>query len=47
MSINGTAIKGWSGVWVLTVALGAAGFLFGLIWFLVLSAIGIAASGGK
>ncbi|MGL4405860.1 MAG: hypothetical protein ACRCT6_08875 [Notoacmeibacter sp.] len=47
MSINGTAFGGWSGVWTLTFALGAAGFMFGLIWFLVLSAIGIAASGGK
>ncbi len=47
MSVNGMAIEGWRGVWTLTVALGTGGFLFGLIWFLVLSAIGIAASGGK
>lgn len=47
MSINGTAFGGWRGVWTLTFALGLAGFMFGLIWFLVLSAIGIAASGGK
>ncbi len=47
MSVNGTAIAGWRGVWTLTLALGASGFLFGLIWFLVLSAIGIATSGGK
>jgi hypothetical protein len=47
MSINGAAIDGWRGVWTLTLALGLAGFLFGLIWFLVLSAIGIASSGGQ
>ena len=47
ISINGIAIIGWRGVWTLTLALGIAGFLFGLIWFLVLSAIGIASSGGK
>jgi hypothetical protein len=47
MSINGTAMEGWRGVWILTFALGVVGFLFGLIWFLVLSAIGIASSGGK
>jgi hypothetical protein len=47
ISFNGTAFAGWSGVWTLTFALGAAGFMFGMIWFLVLSAIGIAASGGK
>jgi hypothetical protein len=47
ISINGMAIEGWSGVWTVTLALGFAGFLFGLIWFFVLSAIGVAASGGK
>lgn len=47
ISMNGTAIEGWRGVWVLTFGLGLGGFLFGLIWFLLLSAIGIAAQQGK
>jgi hypothetical protein len=47
ISMLGTPIEGWRGVWTVTAALGLAGFLFGLIWFLVLSAIGIASSGGK
>ena len=47
ISINGSAIEGWRGVWTITFALGAAGVLFGLIGFLVLSAIGIAARNGR
>lgn len=44
ISVNGTVIAGWRGVWFVTGALGLAGFGFGLIWFLVFSALGIAAS---
>jgi hypothetical protein len=44
ISVNGTAVEGWRGVWLVTLALGGAGFVFGLIWFLVFSALGIAAS---
>ncbi|WP_246431197.1 MULTISPECIES: TMEM199/VMA12 family vacuolar ATPase assembly factor [Paenochrobactrum] len=43
ISINGTAISGWYGVWSLTLALGIAGFLFGLIGALLVRAVGIAA----
>lgn len=42
ISVNGAAIQGWAGVWSVTLALGVGGFLFGLVWFLVLSAIGVA-----
>lgn len=42
ISINGTAIGGWFGVWIVTFACGLGGFLFGAIWALVLRAIAIA-----
>jgi hypothetical protein len=42
ISMNGSAIEGWSGVWAVTVALGVGGFMFGLIWFLVFRALAIA-----
>jgi hypothetical protein len=42
ISINGTAIAGWAGVWIVTLACGLGGFLFGAIWALVLRAIAIA-----
>ncbi|MEK1886254.1 MAG: hypothetical protein AAAB35_01475 [Phyllobacterium sp.] len=42
ISVNGTAIGGWIGVWVVTFACGLGGFLFGAIWALVLRAIAIA-----
>jgi hypothetical protein len=42
ISINGTAIGGWLGVWIVTFACGLGGFLFGAIWALVLRAIAIA-----
>jgi hypothetical protein len=42
ISINGTAIGGWLGVWIVTLACGLGGFLFGAIWALVLRAIAIA-----
>jgi hypothetical protein len=42
ISVNGSAIAGWYGVWSVTLALGIAGFAFGLIWFLVFRAIAIA-----
>ena len=42
ISINGTAIGGWTGVWVVTFACGLGGFLFGAIWALVFRAIAIA-----
>jgi hypothetical protein len=45
MSINGAAMNGWAAVWTITLALGFAGFLFGLIGFLVFRAIGLAAEG--
>lgn len=43
ISINGIALSGWYGVWSVTLALGLAGFFFGLIWALVFKALGIAA----
>ncbi|WP_113498474.1 hypothetical protein [Brucella sp. NBRC 12953] len=43
ISVNGMAIAGWYGVWILTLALGLGGFLFGLIWALVFRALGMAA----
>ena len=43
ISINGYALSGWYGVWCVTLALGLAGFCFGLIWALVFKAIGEAA----
>lgn len=43
ISVNGTAISGWYGVWSLTIALGIGGFLFGLIGALLVRAVGIAA----
>ncbi|MCF7671320.1 hypothetical protein KQ944_06735 [Bacillus subtilis] len=43
ISINGYALSGWYGVWTVTLALGAAGFCFGLIWALVFKALGEAA----
>jgi hypothetical protein len=46
ISVNGMAIAGWAGVWTVTLALGLAGFLFGLIWFLVFRAIAIASERG-
>ncbi|QND54210.1 hypothetical protein HB779_13625 [Phyllobacterium sp. 628] len=42
ISINGTAIAGWSGVWSVTLACGLGGFLFGVICALVFRAIAIA-----
>ena len=42
MSINGSVIEGWRGVWTVTLALGFAGFIFGLVWYLVFRAIGVA-----
>ncbi|MGO4449563.1 hypothetical protein AB4Y96_11595 [Phyllobacterium sp. TAF24] len=42
ISINGTAIGGWAGVWTVTLACGLGGFLFGVIWALVFRAIAIA-----
>nr|WP_210003782.1 hypothetical protein [Phyllobacterium sp. 1468] len=42
ISINGTAIGGWFGVWIVTLACGLGGFLFGAIWALVLRAIAMA-----
>lgn len=45
ISVNGTAIAGWYGVWLLTFALGIGGFCFGLIWALVFRALGDAAKG--
>jgi hypothetical protein len=47
ISINGLAIEGWRGVWAVTIALGVAGFMFGLIWFLVMRAIAVAAEGKR
>lgn len=43
ISINGYALSGWYGVWIVTFALGLAGFGFGLIWALVFKALGEAA----
>lgn len=43
ISINGTAISGWYGVWSLTLALGIGGFLFGLIGALLVRAVGVSA----
>lgn len=43
ISINGVALTGWFGVWSVTLALGLAGFFFGLIWALVFKAIAEAA----
>ncbi|MFK4823292.1 hypothetical protein ACI0FM_00595 [Paenochrobactrum sp. BZR 588] len=43
ISMNGTALSGWYGVWSLTLALGIGGFFFGLIGALLVRAIGIAA----
>ncbi|MBN9045868.1 MAG: hypothetical protein J0H18_09385 [Rhizobiales bacterium] len=43
ISVNGTAIAGWYGVWALTLALGLGGLAFGLIWALVFRALGLAA----
>ncbi len=42
ISINGMALAGWYGVWMLTLALGIAGLVFGLIWALVFRALGLA-----
>jgi uncharacterized membrane protein YeaQ/YmgE (transglycosylase-associated protein family) len=42
ISVNGIAINGWTGVWIVTFACGLGGFLFGAIWALVLRAIAIA-----
>ncbi len=43
ISVNGSPIDGWYGVWLLTFALGIAGLVFGLIWALVFRAIAHAA----
>ncbi|PJR94566.1 hypothetical protein CN878_07555 [Ochrobactrum sp. 695/2009] len=42
ISINGMALAGWYGVWMLTLTLGIAGLVFGLIWALVFRALGLA-----
>jgi hypothetical protein len=42
ISINGNAIHGWAGVWIVTLACGLGGFLFGAIWALVFRAIALA-----
>ncbi|MEP7455546.1 hypothetical protein [Phyllobacterium sp. SB3] len=42
ISVNGTEISGWTGVWVVTFACGLGGFLFGAIWALVFRAIALA-----
>ena len=42
ISINGVAIAGWKGVWLVTFACGLGGFLFGAIWALVFRAIALA-----
>lgn len=43
ISVNGMAFSSWYGVWVLTLALGTAGLVFGVIWALVFRALGLAA----
>lgn len=43
ISANGLVFEGWYGVWLITLACGAGGFLFGLCWMLVFRAIGEAA----
>ncbi|PWL17842.1 hypothetical protein DKP76_08740 [Falsochrobactrum shanghaiense] len=43
ISVNGLALSGWQGVWMVTLALGIAGLAFGLIWALVFKALGQAA----
>ncbi|MFK0685009.1 hypothetical protein SD208_11885 [Ochrobactrum sp. BD67] len=43
ISVNGIALTGRYGVWALTLALGTAGLVFGLIWALVFRALGLAA----
>ncbi|MBB5701841.1 hypothetical protein FHS76_001703 [Ochrobactrum daejeonense] len=43
ISVNGTAIAGWYGVWTLTLALGVGGLVFGVICALVFRALGMAA----
>ncbi|MBV2144571.1 hypothetical protein KUG47_13815 [Falsochrobactrum sp. TDYN1] len=43
ISINGMALSGWYGVWIVTLAMGIAGLAFGLIWALVFRALGLAA----
>ncbi|MEI4480855.1 hypothetical protein V9K95_01020 [Phyllobacterium sp. CCNWLW183] len=42
ISVNGLAITGWTGVWMVTFAFGLGGFLFGAIWALVFRAIAMA-----
>ncbi|PSH58178.1 hypothetical protein FY050_23030 [Phyllobacterium endophyticum] len=42
ISVSGTAISGWTGVWTVTLACGLGGFLFGAIWALVFRALAIA-----
>ncbi|MGH6763809.1 MAG: hypothetical protein ACRECW_19730 [Phyllobacterium sp.] len=43
ISANGLALEGWYGVWLVTLACGLGGLLFGLCWMLVFRAIGEAA----
>ena len=47
ISVNGVAIAGWRGVWSVTLALALGGLGFGLIGYLVFSALGIAAGRSK
>lgn len=45
ITINGTLMPGWRGVWFVTGICIVAGGLFGLIWVLIFKALALAAKG--
>ena len=42
ITINGTLVPGWRGVWMVTAACAFAGLLFGAIWLLIFKALALA-----
>lgn len=39
ITVNGTLVEGWTGVWLVTLACFVAGLLFGLVWALIFTAL--------
>lgn len=45
ITMNGTLMEGWLGVWTVTGVCSAAGTLFGLIWVLIFKTLALASKG--
>ena len=45
ITVNGTLVEGWRGVWLVTLACAVAGLLFGCVWLLIFKALREASKG--